>query len=60
VDHLRHHYGRRMIYEDLSFKVPRGKVFGLLGKNGVGKTTLIKILMGFSASHRRHLPHPGR
>jgi ABC-2 type transport system ATP-binding protein len=47
VDHLSHHYGRRMIYQDLSFKVPRGKNFGLLGKNGVGKTTLIKILMGF-------------
>jgi ABC-2 type transport system ATP-binding protein len=47
VDHLRHTYGKRIIYEDLNFKVPRGKVFGLLGKNGVGKTTLIKILMGF-------------
>ncbi len=47
VNHLRHNYGKRVIYEDLSFKVPRGKVFGLLGKNGVGKTTLIKILMGF-------------
>ena len=47
VNHLRHNYGKRVIYEDLSFKIPRGKVFGLLGKNGVGKTTLIKILMGF-------------
>lgn len=47
VDHLRHVYGRRTIYHDLSLTVPRGKVVGLLGKNGVGKTTLIKILMGF-------------
>ena len=47
VNNLCHHYGKRVIYEDLNFKVPRGKVFGLLGKNGVGKTTLIKILMGF-------------
>lgn len=47
VMHLKHQYGKRVIYEDLNFQVPRGKVFALLGKNGVGKTTLIKILMGF-------------
>lgn len=47
VNNLKHTYGGRMIYEDLSFSIPKGKVFGLLGKNGVGKTTLIKILMGF-------------
>lgn len=47
VNDLYHKYGNRVIYENLNFKVPKGKVFGLLGKNGVGKTTLIKILMGF-------------
>ncbi len=47
VEHLKHTYGKRIIYEDLNFRVPKGAVFGLLGKNGVGKTTLIKILMGF-------------
>ncbi len=47
VDHLSHYYGRRVIYQDLSFTVPPGRIFGLLGKNGVGKTTLIKLLMGF-------------
>ncbi len=47
VEHLAHRYGRRIICTDLNFKIPPGKVYGLLGKNGVGKTTLIKILMGF-------------
>lgn len=47
VRNLAHRFGRRVIYEDLNFAVPRGKIFGLLGKNGVGKTTLINILMGF-------------
>jgi ABC-2 type transport system ATP-binding protein len=47
VENLTHCYGKRVIYEDLNFAVPAGKIFGLLGKNGVGKTTLIKILMGF-------------
>ncbi len=47
VKHLAHRYGNRVIYADLNFSIPPGKVYGLLGKNGVGKTTLIKILMGF-------------
>lgn len=47
VRNLHHRYGARIIYEQLSLQVPRGKVVALLGKNGVGKTTLIKILMGF-------------
>jgi ABC-2 type transport system ATP-binding protein len=47
VEHLAHRYGRRTICTDLNFSIPPGKVYGLLGKNGVGKTTLIKILMGF-------------
>ncbi len=49
VRHLTHRYGRRTIYEDLNLSVAKGKVVALLGKNGVGKTTLIKILMGFLA-----------
>ena len=47
VENLTHYYGKRVIHKNLSFTVPRGSIFGLLGKNGVGKTTLIKILMGF-------------
>lgn len=47
VKKLTHYYGNKKIYENLNFEVQRGKVVGLLGKNGVGKTTLINILMGF-------------
>jgi len=47
VANLTHQYGRRVIYKNLSFTVKRGRIFGVLGKNGVGKTTLIKTLMGF-------------
>ena len=35
---LTHYYGRRLIYRDLSFDVPQGRILGLLGKNGTGKT----------------------
>lgn len=47
VHQLTHSYGRRTLYRDLSFQVPKGRVVALLGKNGVGKTTLIRLLMGF-------------
>ena len=44
---LTHGYGKRLIYEHLSFDVPRGRILGLLGKNGTGKTTTINILSGY-------------
>ncbi len=44
---LTHSYGNKLIYKDLNFSVQRGKIFGILGKNGMGKTTTINILMGF-------------
>jgi len=45
--HLTHSYGNHLIYEDLSFEVGPGRITGLLGKNGTGKTTTINILMGY-------------
>lgn len=48
VRNLTQRYGKgRIIYENLTFDVPRGRILGLLGKNGTGKTTTINILMGF-------------
>ena len=49
--HLTHYYGKRLIYEDLSFTVPQGRILGLLGKNGTGKTTTINLLSGFLKPH---------
>lgn len=46
-NNLTHYYGKRLIYEDLSFSVPKGRILGLLGKNGTGKTTTINILSGY-------------
>jgi len=48
VKNLTQRYGRgRIIYSDLSFEVPKGRILGLLGKNGTGKTTTINILTGY-------------
>jgi urea transport system ATP-binding protein len=46
IDGLNQYYGGSHILRDLSFEVPAGKVTTLLGRNGVGKTTLLKTLMG--------------
>ncbi len=44
---LTHYYGQKLVYEDMSFNIREGSIFGLLGKNGTGKTTTINILNGF-------------
>ncbi len=44
VEHLHHTYGSREALADVSLAVSRGEIFGLLGPNGGGKTTLFRIL----------------
>ncbi|MBL8470466.1 MAG: urea ABC transporter ATP-binding subunit UrtE [Rhodocyclaceae bacterium] len=46
IDNLNQYYGGSHILRNLAFEVPAGKVTTLLGRNGVGKTTLLKTLMG--------------
>ncbi|OIP54907.1 MAG: ABC transporter ATP-binding protein [Ignavibacteria bacterium CG2_30_36_16] len=47
VKNLTHYYGKKLVYENLNFNIKKGSIFGLLGKNGTGKTTTINILNGF-------------
>lgn len=47
ITDLRHNYGSRELYNGLNLTFEKGQVYALLGKNGVGKTSLIQILMGF-------------
>ena len=46
VKDLNQYYGGSHILRDVGFEVPAGKVTALLGRNGVGKSTLLKALMG--------------
>ena len=43
-------YGRKTALDDLSFTVPKGRVVGLLGHNGAGKTSLMKALVGLASA----------
>ncbi len=47
VEHLTKKYGDLVAVKDLSFKVGRGKIWGLLGPNAAGKTTTMRILTGY-------------
>jgi ABC-2 type transport system ATP-binding protein len=45
--HLTKDYGRFRALDDLTLEIPPGEVFGLLGPNGSGKTTALRLLLGF-------------
>jgi len=42
--HVDKNYGNKKILKDINLTIPRGKIIGLLGKNGTGKSTLIKLI----------------
>ncbi|MFG6447481.1 ABC transporter ATP-binding protein [Roseateles sp. BYS180W] len=42
-------YGRKTALDDVSFDIPKGRVVGLLGHNGAGKTSLMKALVGLQS-----------
>ncbi|MBU1111196.1 MAG: ABC transporter ATP-binding protein [archaeon] len=46
IEHLSKVYGRRFIFNDISFDVKTGEIFGIIGKSGSGKTTLLNLLVG--------------
>ena len=53
VRNLTHRYGDRTALSNISFDVRKGEIFGLLGPNGGGKSTLFRILTTMMAPERR-------
>ncbi len=46
VEHLHKQFGERVLMDDVSFDLPRNGIVGVIGPNGVGKSTLFKMIMG--------------
>jgi len=52
VENLVKYFDGRCVLDGISFDVPQGCIYGLLGRNGAGKTTIIRILLGLEPATR--------
>ncbi|TFB14127.1 ABC transporter ATP-binding protein [Filobacillus milosensis] len=46
VKHVSHAFGKEKVLEDINLTIEEGKIFGLLGPSGAGKTTLVNMMVG--------------
>jgi len=60
VENLKAYYGESSILQNVSLQVPDGKIVCLLGRNGVGKTTFLKSIMGLVKRRRAASSLQGR
>jgi len=51
VERLTRRYGEVVAVEEISFRVERGEMFGLIGPDGAGKTTTLRVILGLLAPH---------
>lgn len=49
LSHINKNYGNVQCIKDLSMHIQEGEIYGLVGKNGAGKTTIFKIILGLSS-----------
>lgn len=47
IENITKKYNEQIIFKNLSLNIPKGKMTTIMGKSGVGKTTLLRIIMGF-------------
>jgi branched-chain amino acid transport system ATP-binding protein len=59
VEDIHTYYGDAYVLQGLSLKLEEGQILGLLGRNGVGKTTLVKSVVGFNPPRRGRILFKG-
>ena len=60
VQNLSKSFGRKKVLRDFNLTLKKGKIYGLLGMNGTGKTTFVRIIMGLIPSDRGKIFYKGR
>jgi len=60
LDHLSKHFGGVRAVDDVSLRVNRGEIFGLIGPNGSGKSTIVNMVSGFFAATSGRIVFDGR
>src|SRR5260221_11448335 len=60
LEHVSAGYGETIIIEDISVALPMGRTLAVLGRNGVGKTTLLATVMGHTRLRGGTLRFAGR
>ncbi|MCI9181188.1 MAG: ABC transporter ATP-binding protein [Lachnospiraceae bacterium] len=60
VEHIRSGYGRISIIRDISFELKKGEIVSIIGRNGVGKSTLMKTLTGLIESKNGKIIFDGK
>src|SRR5499427_9944119 len=60
VREIHTYYGDSHVLQGISLKVEKGKVVGLLGRNGMGKTTLIRSIIGFTPPRQGQVHFKGQ
>lgn len=48
LSHINKSYGNIQVLEDVNLNINKGEIYGLIGKNGAGKTTIFKIILGLT------------
>src|SRR5215510_10214999 len=59
VEDIHTYYGEAYVLQGLSLRLEQGQILGLLGRNGVGKTTLVNSIVGFNPPRRGRIVFKG-